>query len=74
MAWVATRVKCWVTRSGTTRVRNLGKVLGSDSGKESGIVSNKGPGKHPDKNSGKEAKQDKMCKTGGFVCFGVNLS
>jgi hypothetical protein len=46
----------------------------SDSGKESGTVSNKGLSKRPGKNSGKEAGQDKTCKTKRFLCFGVNLS
>jgi hypothetical protein len=53
-----------------TQVSKSGKVPSSDSGKESDTVSDKGPGK----NSGKESGQDKMCKTGGFLCFGVNLS
>jgi hypothetical protein len=57
-----------------TRVSKSGKVPGSDSGKESGTVSDKGPSKCPSKNSGKEVRQDKMCKTGRFLCFGVNLS
>jgi hypothetical protein len=57
-----------------THVSNSGKVLGSESGKESGIASDKGPGKNLGKTLGKEARQDKMCKTGRFLCFGVNLS
>jgi hypothetical protein len=69
-ARVVTWVRRRVTRSGATRVRNSSKVLGSDSGKESGIVLDKGPGK----NSGKEARQDKTCKTGRFLCFRVNPS
>jgi hypothetical protein len=71
-AQVATQVRHQVTRSGMTRVSNSGKVPGSDSGTESGIVSNKGSGKRLGKNLGKEAVQDKMCKTGRFLCFGVN--
>jgi hypothetical protein len=63
-----------VTPSGMTRVSNSCKVLGSDLGKESGTASDKGPGKRPGQNSGKEAGQDKMCKTGIFLCFGVNPS
>jgi hypothetical protein len=43
-----------------------GKVPGSNSGKESSTVSDKGPGK--------EARQDQTCKTRTFLCFGVNLS
>jgi hypothetical protein len=39
-----TRVRSRVTCSGTTRVSNSGKVLGSDSGKESDTVLGKGPG------------------------------
>jgi hypothetical protein len=85
-AWVATRVRRWVTRLGTTRVSNSGKVKGttqvsnsgkvpgSDSGKESGIVSDKGPVKRPRKNLDKSSDQDKTCKTGRFLCFGVNPS
>jgi hypothetical protein len=42
------------------------KILGRDLGKESSTVSDKGPGK----NSGKEAGQDKTCKTRRFHCFG----
>jgi hypothetical protein len=57
-----------------TRVSDLSMVPGSDLGKESGTVSDKGLGKRPGKNSGKEARQDKMCKTRRFLCFGVNLS
>jgi hypothetical protein len=57
-----------------TRVSNSSMVPDSDSGKESGIASDKGPGKRPGKNSGKEARQDKACKTGRFLCFGVNPS
>jgi hypothetical protein len=57
-----------------TQVSNLSKVPGSDSGKESGTASDKGPGKCLGKNSGKEARQDKTCKTGRFLYFGVNLS
>jgi hypothetical protein len=52
----------------------LSKVPGSDSGKESGTASDKGPGKCLGKNSGKEARQDKTCKTGRFLYFGGNLS
>jgi hypothetical protein len=55
-------VRHWVTRSGMNRV--------SDSGKESGTVSDKGLGK----NSNKEVEQDRMCNTRRFLCFGVNLS
>jgi hypothetical protein len=55
-AWVATRVRRWVTRSGMTQVSNSDKVLGSDSGKESCTVSDKGPGKRLGKNSGKESE------------------
>jgi hypothetical protein len=54
------RVRRRVTRSGTTQISNLGKVLGSDSGKESGIVSDRVAG------------QDKTCKIGRFLCFRVN--
>jgi hypothetical protein len=54
-AQAAIRVRHWVTRSGMTRVHNLGKVPGSDSGKESGTVSDKGPSKRLGKNSGMEA-------------------
>jgi hypothetical protein len=57
-----------------TRISDSVMVLGSDSSKESGTVSYKGPGKHLGKNSGKEAGQDKTCKTRRFLCFGVNLS
>jgi hypothetical protein len=57
-----------------TQVSNSGKVLGSDLGKELGTVSDNDPGKRLGKNSGKEAEQDKMCKTGRFLCFGVNSS
>jgi hypothetical protein len=74
MARVATRVRRWVTCKGMTWVRNFGKVPGSDSGKELGTVSNKGSGKRPGKNIGKETRQDKTCKTGRFLCFGVNPS
>jgi hypothetical protein len=70
MTQVVTRVRRRVTRSSMTRVSNSSMVPDSDSGKESGIASDKGPGK----NSGKEARQDKACKTGRFLCFGVNLS
>jgi hypothetical protein len=41
------------------RVSDSSKIPGSDSGKKSGIILDKGPGK----NSDKEAGQDKMCKT-----------
>jgi hypothetical protein len=57
-----------------TQVSKSGKVPGSDSGKESGTVSDKGLGKRPGKNSGKEAGQDKMCKTRRFLCFKVSPS
>jgi hypothetical protein len=69
-ARVATRVRRWVTRSGTIPVSDSGKVPGSDVGKELGTVSDKGPSK----NSGKEVMQDKTCKTRRFLCFRVNLS
>jgi hypothetical protein len=46
-----------------TQVSDSGKVPGSDSGKESGTISDKDPVKLPGKNSDKEAGQDKMCKT-----------
>jgi hypothetical protein len=59
-----------VTRSCSTRVSNSDKVPGSDSGKESGTVSDKGLGK----NLGNVARQDRMCKIGRFLCFRVNLS
>jgi hypothetical protein len=70
------RVKFWVTcsgsdsseASGSTLGYDSGKVLGSDLGQELGIVSDKGSGK----NLGKEAGQDKTCKTRRFLCFGVN--
>jgi hypothetical protein len=59
---------------GTTQVSNSGKVPGSNSGKESGTVLDKGLGKRPGKNSGTEVRQDKTCKTGRFLCFEVNPS
>jgi hypothetical protein len=45
------------------RVSDSSKIPGSDSGKKSGTILDKGPGKHPGKNSDKEAGQDKTCKT-----------
>jgi hypothetical protein len=60
--------------SGNTLGYDSSMVLGSDSGKESCIVSDKGPGKHPGKNSCKEVGQDKACKTRRLHCFGVNSS
>jgi hypothetical protein len=57
-----------------TQLSNSSKVPGSDSSKESGTASDKGPGKCLGKNSGKEARQDKTCKTRRFLYFGVNLS
>jgi hypothetical protein len=42
-----------VTCLGTTHVSNSSMVPGSGSSKESGTVSDKGPGKRPGKNSGK---------------------
>jgi hypothetical protein len=74
MARVATQVRRRVTRLGRTRVSDLGKVLGSDSGKESSTVSDKDPGTCLGKNLGKEARQDKTCKTRRFLCSGVNPS
>jgi hypothetical protein len=53
-------VRCQVIRSSTTQVWNSDKVLSSDSGKESGTVSYKGPGKRPGKILGKEAGQDNV--------------
>jgi hypothetical protein len=67
MARVATWVGHWVRRLGTTQVSNSSKVPGSNSGKVSGVVSDKSL----HKNSGKENGQDKMCKTGRFLFFGV---
>jgi hypothetical protein len=61
MARVVTRVRHRVTRSGTTRVRSQ-------------AVSDKGLGKRPGKNSGKEAGQDETYKTRIFLCFRVNPS
>jgi hypothetical protein len=61
MTQVVTRVRRRVTRSSMTRVSNSSMVPDSDSGKESGIASDKGPGKRPG-------------KTGRFLCFGVNPS
>jgi hypothetical protein len=68
--------------SGNNSGKRSGEILGnmlrygsgSDSGEALGIVSDKGPGKCPGKNSCKEAGQDKTCKTGRFLCFGVNPS
>jgi hypothetical protein len=60
--------------SGNMLGYDSGKVLGSDSGKESGTVLDKGPGKCPGKNSSKEARQNKMCRTRRFLCFRVNPS
>jgi hypothetical protein len=57
-----------------TQVSDLGKVPGGDLGKESGTVSDKGPGKCPGTNSGEEAGQDKTWKTLIFLCFRVNPS
>jgi hypothetical protein len=59
---------------GNTIRYDSSKVLGSDLCKESGTVLDKGPGKCPGKNSGKEARQDKTCKIRRFLSFGVNLS
>jgi hypothetical protein len=73
-ARVVTRVRRRVTCLGTTWVSNSGKVLGSDSDKESVTASDKSPGKRLGENLGKEAEQDRMCKTGRFLCFGVNPS
>jgi hypothetical protein len=66
---VATLVRCRVTCSGMTQVSNLGKVPGSDSGKESGTVLDKGLGKRLGQTSSKEAGQDKMFKIGRLLCF-----
>jgi hypothetical protein len=52
-----------------TRVSNSGKVSSSHSGKESGTVLDKGPGKHLGKNLGKETRQANTCKSGRFLCF-----
>jgi hypothetical protein len=48
---VATRVRRWITCSGTTQLSNSGKVPGNDSGKESGMSSDKDLGKRPGKGS-----------------------
>jgi hypothetical protein len=48
---VATRVRRWVTCSGTTQLSNSGKVPGNDSGKD--------PGKHPGKGSCKVIRSSK---------------
>jgi hypothetical protein len=54
-----TRVRRWVTCSGTTQLSNSGKVPGNDSGKESGMSSDKDPGKHPGKGSCKVIRSSK---------------
>jgi hypothetical protein len=59
MTQVATRVRRWVTCSGTTQLSNSGKVPGNDSGKESGMSSDKDPGKHPGKGSCKVIRSSK---------------